>query len=677
MNWKRQWPILLLWIVMSAGGTWGLASTEAGKPAPPKPVVNQLSPQEQALFDAVKAGDKDQVKKLIADGVDVNCHYADGFSPAHVAILRDDVNMLSLLEAHGLDTKALLTVEHNRRMVNMCDKKLISVSDLLFYPLVQVASAWGSARCTKLLLQTIPKDDWKVSLVCTSKWPKVNSAKPSTRREDRCNVRFGGHVSLGSLWNSFHLNLIRSTALSHGCGSIFPAGRYSDILEWVEQSAPQTFDTSDKHHLNKWDIIEIARTIAVMIDERVTNAETAGKLAHSLDTLEKRGASLDTLMKAADLDLPLLKALTRRGYNPSPALLSWVKAKGSTECIPYYETSSYGPGNWLDLAENVQAISWILEHGGQFPDDIMLDASGVGKDMVKFLSCIGTNIDVKDKDGRTRLIRECYQAMIGCLPPEGQIEFIQSLVDLGVNPNIEDKYGWRAMDYLFCQRTPKPIIALLRHGADVSHTEKMFSYSVISYLIEEYTDLAAQFSRYHFTSPFNWDQGKHPLSLPFGTMTRHRFQWRNAPLLPFLQLLIKNGADVNFVSNNGLTPLMEAAMMGRMDVVVLLVEKGGDIGMKARKPTKDRYPGIWTGKTAIELTAKDHPEIRDYLKIKAKGKKATKSGQKKRPWNWLQKSTEKPNNSGDIKLNNFVKGGNSIKQSAAFPAGNFPRQKID
>jgi len=270
----------------------------------------------------------------------------------------------------------------------------------------------------------------------------------------------------------------------------------------------------------------------------------------------------------------------------------------------------------MDLSVKINGIYWLLNQGVQVPDDIMLDVVG-DKGMVNFMASLGASISPQDKKGQTMLIRVCHQAMMGSFPPEGQIEFIQSLVDLGVNPNIEDKFGWRAIDYLFCQRRPKPIIALLRHGADVSHTEKMFSYSVISYLIEEYTDLAAQFCRYYIDSPFNAKKGKHPLSWPFGTLARRSFQWRETPLLPFLQLLIKNGADVNFVSNNGLTPLMEAAMIGRMDVVVLLVEKGADIGMKARKPTCKGYPGIWTGKTAIELTAKDHPEIRDYLKIKA------------------------------------------------------------
>ncbi|NOY22276.1 MAG: hypothetical protein GXO70_02035 [Acidobacteria bacterium] len=104
MNLKRQWPILLLWLVIGAGGTWGLAATEAGKPAPPKPVVNQLSPQEQALFDGVKAGDKEKVKKLIAEGVDVNCRPAPEWeTPLFVAIVYGQADMANFLIQNGAD----------------------------------------------------------------------------------------------------------------------------------------------------------------------------------------------------------------------------------------------------------------------------------------------------------------------------------------------------------------------------------------------------------------------------------------------------------------------------------------------------------------------------------------------------------------------------------------------
>ena len=618
MNWKRQWPILLLLVAMGTGGVLGMANDVAGKTAPAKPVVNQLSPQEQALFDAVKAGDKEKVKKLIADGVDVNCHYADGFSPAHVAILRDNVDMLRLLEAHGLDSKTLLTVGIKGLKVDMCKKKQIATDfEYLSYPLVQVASAWGSARCTKFLLQAIPKDDWKVSLVCTPEWPIYkpfvckNLLMGNKSEHSNCWRNFYGSINTGSLWNPFHLDLIRFTAWSHGFSSIYPAGKYAEILEWVKHQTPRTFDTSDKRHLSIRDIKVIAGTILVMIDERVMDTRTAEKLEHALDLLKALGVRIDLLMDTVGIDLPLLKALTRRGYNPAPTLPHWVALGGSISRCQLWD--------WLYFGRKIEAISWILAHGGKLPDDIMLGVWRYNNELVKFLTCIGADINARNAEGKTRLLMFCTWDSFNM---DGDIKFLKTLLDEGSDPNFEDNYGWRALDYLFRNVRPEPIEALLWHGVDVSHTEKMFSYSVISYLIEEYTDLSIKMLHFENASPFSRNKGEKPLSHSNAT-SRHVFQWRNAPLLPFLQLLIQNGAEVNFFSKNGLTPLMEAAMIGRMDVVVLLVEKGGDIGMKARKPTDDRYPEIWTGKTAIELTAEGHPAIRDYLIQKAKEKERT------------------------------------------------------
>ena len=107
MNLKRQWPILLLWLVIGAGGTWGLANDDAGKTAPTEPAVNQLTKPEQALFDAVKVGDTDQVKKLIADGVDVNCRPAPEWeTPLFVAIEYDRSVIVQLLIDAGADIHA-------------------------------------------------------------------------------------------------------------------------------------------------------------------------------------------------------------------------------------------------------------------------------------------------------------------------------------------------------------------------------------------------------------------------------------------------------------------------------------------------------------------------------------------------------------------------------------------
>ncbi len=626
MNWKRQWPILLLWIVMGAGGAWGMANDDAGKTANPEPsVASQLSQQEQALFDAVKTGDKEEVKKLIDAGVNVNCHCADGFSPVHVAIMRDDVNMLALLTAgrDDLDTTIVLTAKKRILMVDRCKRKNVFASLRVSFPLQQVASIWGSVQCTKALMKNLPKDNWSEVLVRTYQptgtWPGIDIQKPYRQKQD-CWLSFGETGNREALWAPFYVDLLRSVAAKHGCGDIQPkAYQYLSILDWMAKEFPQVFEGGNRFHLSIEQINWIAAEILKEMDV-TSDTETVTKLRDALKILMKHGAKLDKIMDLArsTVDLPMMKALVRNGYDPVQAFHKWVHAPGHCQCDSPYVMAPYGPRNWFDLSNKIEGIYWLLKQGVQLPDSMVFDV-WADKAMTNFMICLGATINPQDKKGQEVLFRLCRPSIKFPVPTERRFKLIQTLADMGVDLNIEDEFGWRAIDYLVSRVRPTPIITLLHHGADISHTEKMFSYSVLSYLIEEYTDLVAKMVHFEGNSPFSRNKGTMPFPKANPTI-RHAFFCHETPLLPFLTLLIKNGADVNFISKNGLTPLMEAAMSGRMDVVVLLVDREANIQLTAQKPTAERYPEIWTGKTAIELTAKEHPEIREYLKIKAKEK---------------------------------------------------------
>jgi len=71
-----------------------------------------------------------------------------------------------------------------------------------------------------------------------------------------------------------------------------------------------------------------------------------------------------------------------------------------------------------------------------------------------------------------------------------------------------------------------------------------------------------------------------------------------------LQLLLNAGADVNASSNLGMTPLMMAASVGRVEVVEILLQHG------AAADAKDSQ-----GQTASDLAAKrEHQQVVDLLK---------------------------------------------------------------
>ncbi|HEV2601497.1 MAG TPA: ankyrin repeat domain-containing protein [Candidatus Babeliales bacterium] len=70
-----------------------------------------------------------------------------------------------------------------------------------------------------------------------------------------------------------------------------------------------------------------------------------------------------------------------------------------------------------------------------------------------------------------------------------------------------------------------------------------------------------------------------------------------------IKKLLARGADLNAKNQQGITPLMEAAMIGRLDVAQFLVSAGADIDIK------DKY-----GKTALEIAESiKSKEIATYL----------------------------------------------------------------
>jgi uncharacterized protein len=70
-------------------------------------------------------------------------------------------------------------------------------------------------------------------------------------------------------------------------------------------------------------------------------------------------------------------------------------------------------------------------------------------------------------------------------------------------------------------------------------------------------------------------------------------------------MLIDYGADVNAVSNEGITPLMLAAQNAKLDVIELLLKKGAKAGIKDQN-----------GKTAYNYA--ETADISDYLKQSVK-----------------------------------------------------------
>ncbi len=78
-------------------------------------------------------------------------------------------------------------------------------------------------------------------------------------------------------------------------------------------------------------------------------------------------------------------------------------------------------------------------------------------------------------------------------------------------------------------------------------------------------------------------------------------------------MLVNKGADINAVSNDGITPLMLAAQNAKLDVVELLLKHGAKVNAKDNM-----------GKTALDYANK--AEVSDYLKQSVKDSRLDKDG---------------------------------------------------
>ena len=72
------------------------------------------------------------------------------------------------------------------------------------------------------------------------------------------------------------------------------------------------------------------------------------------------------------------------------------------------------------------------------------------------------------------------------------------------------------------------------------------------------------------------------------------------------ELLIAKGADVNTMTNTGLTPLHVAALKGHMEIAELLIAKGADVNAKENEKgnrwrTPLHYAAIRGEKEIVEL----------------------------------------------------------------------------
>lgn len=205
-------------------------------------------------------------------------------------------------------------------------------------------------------------------------------------------------------------------------------------------------------------------------------------------------------------------------------------------------------------------------------------------ELVKSLISRGTDVDAKDRLGRTAL---CQAAK------NGHKDVVEILLARGAEINVRDSFGASALHYT-AQQSHKDIAELLIvNGADVNTKNnngqtpvnvalRQNRKDIVNLLITKGADVSLH------TASFIGDLQRVEKLIDGGTDVDTKNQEGQTALhhaakgaeIGMVEFLIAKGADINARGQYYYTPMYYAAWSGSTEVVEFLVEKGADINVK-------------------------------------------------------------------------------------------------
>ena len=172
-------------------------------------------------------------------------------------------------------------------------------------------------------------------------------------------------------------------------------------------------------------------------------------------------------------------------------------------------------------------------------------AAEVGNtDMLKVLLEVGANADSPNPDGQTALL---------AVARTGNVEAAQLLLDHGATVDAREKWGGQtALMWASARRHPEMMQLLIAKGADVNARSIDRNY------------------QRHVTA-----EGR-PKSLDSGGLTPLLYAAREN-CMACVEVLLKNGADIDLPDPDGVSPLLVAIMNANWDLARQLILAGADV----------------------------------------------------------------------------------------------------
>ncbi|WP_161493781.1 ankyrin repeat domain-containing protein [Nitrosospira lacus] len=301
----------------------------------------------------------------------------------------------------------------------------------------------------------------------------------------------------------------------------------------------------------------------------------------------------------------LLKAkanVNERNYQPDGSTaLSWAASAGRKDILSIL--LDHGSDNaaindaFLSAAESGQAavLRMLLKQGadkGLFNKALIRTAESqivVSEadlnDVVQFLLEQGANVDARDDDGKTALMKAVTH---------GRILIMQTLLDAGADINAQEKGGSTALRMAAWDDTKAPIVKiLLARGADPNLADNVGQTPLILASASRNIDIVR--ALLDKGADANARDAKGSTAL----MGASRAE---TDAVELLRALLEKHADVNAKDNNGLTALMLAAANGPVQNVGTLLDAGADLHAKDAEGSTALMLAVSYGRVEIVQT---------------------------------------------------------------------------
>ena len=264
---------------------------------------------------------------------------------------------------------------------------------------------------------------------------------------------------------------------------------------------------------------------------------------------------------------PLLLSLLRDQQNVANILID----SGCNILLPEKTKFARQPIHLAAYMGHVQIVKSLLERGASIhaADGVMMTplhwAAYAGRfEVTKYLLDFGAHVNCRDDVGCTALHRAAES---------GHTHVVQLLIESGALLNIQDVFGWPPLFQAAMCGLRDVVMNLLLAGAQIS-SKDIVGHSVLHVVCGR---LLPHILSILSSRNVNVLQRKVVMVTPALSLALHSSTQDD---LAMLLLLIDMGADVNWLSGDGKTPLRYAAEEGNDKLIAPLVHAGSNLALE-------------------------------------------------------------------------------------------------